>query len=85
MRKPACKIPKKLEWKLNASTGRFIAKIGPNTNLVREGREGHYLYRAEYWGDFGFNDPIGRNALTARKALKDLCSDVRRQHKARRR
>lgn len=71
-----CRIPTKLEWKHNASTGAYIANLGPATRLVRSGRAGRYLYRAEYWGDYSLDFPIGYNALTPTTALKGLCADV---------
>jgi hypothetical protein len=71
---PTCKVPAKLDWRLNASTGEFIANIGPVTRLKKW--RGGGLYRAEYWGDHSFDFPIGSNAGTAKKALADLCQDV---------
>jgi hypothetical protein len=73
---PTCKVPAKLDWRFNASTGSSIANIDRVTRLVRTGRDGKFLYRAEYWGDHSFDFPIGSNALTAQQALKDLCADV---------
>ena len=72
----ATKIPSKLDWDFNASTGSYIAQLNPVTRLVRSGRDGKFLYRAEYWGDYSFDFPIGSNALTASKALEDLKKDV---------
>ena len=72
----ATKIPSKLDWKLNASTGDYIANLNPVTRLVRSGREGKFLYHAQYWGDYSRDFPIGSSALTASKALEDLKKDV---------
>lgn len=72
----ATKIPSKLDWDFNASTGNSIAQLNPVTRLVRSGRDGKFLYRAEYWGDHSLAFPIGSNALTASKALEDLKKDV---------
>lgn len=72
----ATKIPSKLDWNFNASTGSSIAQLNPVTRLVRSGRDGKFLYRAEYWGDYSRDFPIGSNALTASKALEDLKKDV---------
>lgn len=78
---PTCKLPSKLDWKFNASTGDSIATLDRVTRIKRSGRDGKFLYRAEYWGDHSFDFPIGSNALTAAKALKDLCADVARLRK----
>lgn len=72
----ATKIPSKLNWDFNASTGSSIAQLNPATRLVRSGRDGKFLYRAEYWGDHSLDFPIGSNALTASAALEDLKKDV---------
>lgn len=71
-----CAVPKKLDWKHNASTGTDIANIGPSTRLIRWGSG--LFYRAEYWGNYSFDFPIGSNASTPAKALRDLCKDVRK-------
>ena len=69
-----CKLPARLDWKLNASTGAYIANIGPVTRIKRHGG----IYSAEYWGDHSLQFPIGSNAGTPKKALADLCGDVRK-------
>lgn len=72
-----CRVPKKLDWQLNASTGGYIARVGPVTRLIRYGitPKGRF-YRAEYWGDYSFDFPISVIAFTPKKALRDLCNAV---------
>lgn len=49
---------RKYDWKLNAYTGAYIASVTSNVRLVRIGRAGHYLYRAENWGDYSLKFPL---------------------------
>jgi hypothetical protein len=45
------------EWKLNASTGDFIARVSRSVRLIRIGHSAPYLYNAENWGDYSRDYP----------------------------
>jgi hypothetical protein len=70
------------EWKLNASTGNFIARVSSNVRLVRVGRIAPFLYRAENWGDYSLEFPVCSpwcsSPKAALKALNAGAHDLRR-------